>query len=118
VTVVFSPLLGHRRGHPSSKAQLSNILRKAHPISAAPRLNKDAAFAATSLSLLSSPQPQLGQVCLEEGVSKLANAASRPRRLKPTPTLAQELVGIGFSRCVGEAQRRLLRASQSSACSS
>src|SRR5262245_11760961 len=34
-----------------------------------------------------------------EGVSKPANTASRPRRLKPTPTLGQQLVGIGFSRC-------------------
>src|SRR5262249_16839674 len=33
----------------------------------------------------------------------LANAASRPRRLKPTPTLGQQLVGIGFSRCVRSA---------------
>jgi len=33
----------------------------------APRLNEDAAFAATSLSLRSSPQPQSGQVCLVGG---------------------------------------------------
>jgi len=41
---------------------------------------------------------------LKEAVSKLANAASRPRQLKLAPTLGQQVVDIGFSRCVREAQ--------------
>src|SRR5262245_24881962 len=37
-------------------------------------------------------------------VSKLANAASRPRQLKAGAYVGQQVVGIGFSRCVREAQ--------------
>src|SRR5262245_43679872 len=95
------------------RPHLSQLPRPCHPIGRHVFVLSNTDFKSNHCSLL----PALAcvsklserQICSNkwltlETVSKLANAASRPRQLKLAPTLSQQVVGIGFSRCVREAQ--------------